>query len=218
MSDPNEAARQGSSGWWQCVTVGADGAHTHFTLVSSDRHPDGARVELGALDAAGQVGADALCVASYGDLRRVGQLLVKPRAAPKAPPLWFAEIRESTAQPPAVSLVAFTGHGTPPGALVDEADLANLPVRNEDQVGALRWYPGTGEVDQIYVQPEWRRRSIANALIAAGATLSRARDWPRLWGDGQRTVLGEQFRNHSEWRARAADLTHTSPPMTPGEA
>ncbi|MEO9108670.1 MAG: hypothetical protein ABI368_00460, partial [Jatrophihabitantaceae bacterium] len=67
----------------------------------------------------------------------------------------------------------------------------------------------------IYVQPQWRRRSVAGALSAAAATLSTARGWPRLWGGGQRTELGEQWRATNLWRNRAADLTHVAPPMTP---
>jgi GNAT superfamily N-acetyltransferase len=81
----------------------------------------------------------------------------------------------------------------------------------------VRWYPATGEVDQIYVQPAWRRRSIATGLIVAAGALSAARDWPRPWGDGQRTQLGEELRNAADWKHRAAELTHIAPPMTPVE-
>lgn len=183
----------------------------------SDRHPDGTRIELVEEAAEREVGDDAVCVATFDDLQQVIGLRVGHRGAPKAPPMWFAEIRESTARPPAVNLLAFTGHGPPSGALVSAADLPGLPVTTEDQLGAVRWYPATGEVDQIYVQPQWRRRSVSGALVGAGAALSHARGWPRLWGDGQRTELGEKLRNASPWRRRAADLTHIAPPMTPGD-
>jgi GNAT superfamily N-acetyltransferase len=185
-------------------------------VVSSANQPDGARFELPADTARDAVGADAVCIADYGDERRVRALRVTPHAAPKAPPLWFVEARESSGAPPAVSLVAFTGHDVPAGSLRD--DTGGTSATSADQVGAVRWYAATGEIDQIYVQPAWRRRTVATALIAAAATLSYARDWPRLWSDGQRTELGEHFRNSGEWRHRAADLTHLAPPMTPGDA
>ena len=106
----------------------------------------------------------------------------------------------------------------PPGTLLDEVAAAELSAISDDQLGAVRWYPGSGEVDQVYVQPAWRRRNIATVLIVAAKTLTAAREWPRLWGDGQRTAQGERLRNASSWRVRTAELTHLAPPMTPGEA
>jgi GNAT superfamily N-acetyltransferase len=214
---PTGADGSTPAGWWHCVAVDDDRVPVWFAVVWSDRHPDGDRVELLAEAAAREVGDDAVCVASYDDSSRVTGLRVGARGAPKAPPLWFVEYRESTARPPAVSLMAFSGHGTAPGSLVDQVDVADLPVSGSDQLGAVRWYPATGEVDQVYVQPEWRRRTMAGALIGAAAALSYARSWPRLWGDGQRTEQGEGLRNASAWWHRAADLTHIAPPMTPGE-
>jgi GNAT superfamily N-acetyltransferase len=193
-----------------------DGVPAWFALVDSPRHPDGARVELPAATAHREVGDDAVCTADYGDELRVTALRVGGRVAPDAPPLWFVEVREPSGAPPAVSLVAFTGDDVPAGSLRD--DLGGTSATSADQVGAVRWYPATGEVDQIYVQPQWRRRRIGNVLLVCAATLSYARGWPRFWGDGQRTTLGEQFRNASPWRGLAADLTHVSPPMTPDDA
>lgn len=200
-------------GWWHCRAIAADRTRAHYTLVDSDAYPDGTVVELSVDEAATAIGADAVCTAVYGLDGIVGELRLHPLAAPKAPPLWFAEIRESTAQPPADSLVAFSGHGVPAGALVDESGQTNVAVATADQLGAVRWYPKTGEVDQIYVDPAWRRRSIARGLIAAAGTLSLARDWAMFWTDGQRTELGELFCRTSPWRHRAAALTHVAPPI-----
>ena len=212
---PDGGAR---TGWWQCLAVDADRAPAWFAVVWSDRHPDGHRVELVAAAAEREVGVDAMGVATYGADREVTGLRLGPRGAPAGPAVWFAEYRETNSTPPAVSLMAFAGHGVRAGTLVDPAGLAELPVVTDDQLAAVRWYPGTGEVDQIYVRPDRRRQRLGNAMIGAAATLSYARGWPRLWSDGQRTDLGERFRNASSWQHRTTDLTHLAPPMTPGEA
>jgi GNAT superfamily N-acetyltransferase len=216
MSEPIDR-RLGTASWWQCVIPGRAGEPDRFVTVQSTRYPDGSRIELAPEMARIQIGDDAVCEITFGDARRVVGLQVMPWFAPKAPPMWFGEHRESTATPPAVSLMAFTGAGQSPHQLVDEAGLRDLPVSTSDQLGALRWYPATGEIDQIYVQPSWRRRNVASALLAAAASLSVARGWPRFWSDGQRTIMGEQLRNGRSWKARAADITHVAPPMTPGE-
>lgn len=154
------------------------------------------------------------CGAAALEDGRVTRLLVPPGVAHCAERLWFVEVPESQARPPADHLMAFTGHGQPRGRLLDAAALAGVGGSSQ-QLGAVRWYPATGEVDQIYVQPAHRRQGVGSALLHAAGVLSVARGWGRLWGDGQRTVLGEQFRNSSYWRQRGADLTHTAPPMTP---
>ena len=203
------------SGWWQCLAVAPGGGRRWLAVVQSARHPAGSRVELLVAAARREVGTDAACIAEYGDDGRVARLVLGPRAAADGTGAWFAEIPETASSPPATNLVAFAGFGVRPGVLLDEAALADRPARTEDQLGAVRWYPATGEVDQVYVQPAWRRRHVGSALIAAAAALSYARDWPRLWADGQRTELGERFRGASPWRGRTADLTHLAPPMTP---
>jgi GNAT superfamily N-acetyltransferase len=216
---PEGLARSSVAGGslWLCRVPGSAQRAQRLVLVDSVRYPDGTLVELAEPMARVQIGEDALCTATYGEAGAVVELQVSDRAAPKAPPIWFAEIRESTARPPAVNLLAFTGHDQPTGVLREHTDLTSLAVSSADQLGALRWYPASGEVDQIYVQPAWRRRSVASALIMAAATLSRARGWSSLWGDGQRTEQGEALRNTQRWRHRTADLTHLAPPMTPGE-
>lgn len=212
------ASSLGAGSWWLCYVRGSGDIPDRLIAVESSRYPDGSLLQFTPELAAVQVGEDAVCEAVYSDSGEVAFLHVAARVAPLAPPVWFAELRESAAQPPTVSLLAFTGHGQPDGVLIGAGDASNVDVASGDQLGALRWYPATGEVDQIYVQPAWRRRGIATVLLTAGATLSVARDWPRFWSDGQRTAMGEQLRNARSWRERAADLTHLAPPMTPGES
>jgi GNAT superfamily N-acetyltransferase len=200
------------------VALGPDGAPVYLARVRSGRYPDSARVDLRAAEAAEQIGADAVSYARYDEHGRVVVLELPSDGWGKAPPLWFVEVVESTARPPATNLVAFTGGDVAPGTLLDSVDATRTGVSSQDQLGAVRWYPATGEIDQIYVAPQWRRHSVATALLVLASTLSVARDWPRFWSDGQRTLLGEKLRNGLEWGHRAADLTHIAPPMTPGDA
>jgi GNAT superfamily N-acetyltransferase len=203
--------------WWYAVVPAGDGRPAQFVRVESRRHPDHARVELSAQEAADQAGDDVVCVAAYDDRGRVARVQPAPGFAPKAPPLWFVEVRESNAHPPASNLVAFTGRGQPVGTVFDEADASNLAVTSDDQLAAVRWYPATGEIDQIFVAPEWRRHHVGSALLISAGTLALARGWPRFWSDGQRTVLGEHLRNSRAWARSAAELTHIAPPMSPGD-
>lgn len=202
-------------GWWHCVAMRPDGRPAWFAAVRSPAHEDAERIELPEPEATDAVGEDAFCVAGLGADGNVTTLAVTSLAAPKAPPLWFAELTEPAATPPAASLVAFSGHGVEAGTLLDREALREVDITSADQLAAVRWYPATGEVDQIYVSPPWRRRSIASALITAGGTLSVVRGWPRLWGDGQRTAMGDRWTKASPWAHRGAELTHLAPPMTP---
>ena len=215
---PAAPDRSLGDGWWQCVAVTPQRRPLWLAVVGSPRHPGGSRVELLAAAAEREVGADAAAVAEFDDEGRVVRLRPGPSTAVVDAEPWFAEIQETSGRPPATNLVAFAGPERRPHELVDEAALADTGVVSADQLAAVRWYPATGEVDQIYVQPAWRRRRIGSVLVAAAAALSYARGWPRLWSDGERTELGERFRNASPWRGRTADLTHLAPPMTPGEA
>ncbi len=202
-------------GFWHCRSLRADGSVAAFAVVRSERHADGERIDLPEHDAAAQIGHDALCVIKIDPSGRIERLAPTPLAAPKAPPLWFAEFTQPDDRPPAVGLMAFTGHDVAAGTLVDRAELRGLSVTGADQLGALRWWPESGEVDQIYVSPKWRRRSIGTALLVAGGSLSVARGGHRLWGDGQRTSDGERMRKASQWSHRAEPLTNLAPPMTP---
>ena len=129
------------------------------------------------------------------------------------PPLWFVEVRDSAASPPAVHLIAFTGHGQPAGAVLDQAAASNVGVTTADQVAALQFYPATGEVFQIFVAPDWRRQSVGTLLTLNAGCLAIARGWNRLWADGQRTAQGEAFRTGATFERRTVPLTNLLPAM-----
>lgn len=204
--------------WWRCSVRGPDGWITRVVTVGSHAYPDGTHVVLDEPMAARQIGDNAAIGAVLDRDGKVIALESHGELVPKAPPMWFAETTESSAQPPAVNLIAFTGAGQAEGALFDEFDFAQLGASSADQLGAIRWLPSTGRVDQIYVQPQWRRCGISSALVGVAGILSAARGWARLWGDGQRTALGESMRQGTSWGRGMAELTHLAPPMTPGEA
>lgn len=201
--------------WWRCRVRGADGRISKIVTVGSHKYPSGEVVTLDEPMATTQIGDDAAIAAVLDDAGEVSHFEPQSHLIPKAPPMWFVELPETTEQPPATNLMAFTGHGQPEGAFVHRSDAADLGVPNDAQVGAIRWHPSTGRVDQLYVQPQWRRCGISSALIATAGVVAGARDWPRLWGDGQRTELGEAMKQGVSWSTGMAELTHLHPPMTP---
>lgn len=211
-SDPAATSR----GWWKCRALDDASELIWLAHVRGGLHADDVYVDLPEAEASALVGDDAVCVAHYAD-GSVSRLQVTSTGAPKAPPLWFAEIDQREAVPRAAVLMAFSGHGVAPGALLSAAELREVDVAGDDQLAAVRWYRSTGEVDQVYVSPTRRREGIGSAIIMAAGTLAVARGWSRLWGDGQRTALGDRWRSTSDWAHRTAPLSHLAPPMTPDD-
>jgi GNAT superfamily N-acetyltransferase len=181
-----------------------------FLALRNESYPDGSVQAIDPDDAALATGC-VLRLSAHADGRaaRVAYL------GPADQEVWFVEVREESADPPAVNLVAFEGFGQRAGALLDLAGVTNLSVQSSDQLGSLRWWAGSGEVDQIYVSPRWRRHRIGTRLALTASCLAVYRGWPRLWSDGQRTELGESFVNGVPFRHRAHPLTHLLAPMTP---
>ncbi|TFV91358.1 GNAT family N-acetyltransferase [Blastococcus sp. CT_GayMR16] len=141
-------------------------------------------------------------------------------ALPGAPLLWYVELPEPAARPAASTVVAFSDPRFPDGTLLDAARARREGVDGGSQVGALRWWPGTGLVHQIYVTPDHRRRGVGNKLSRAVFGMQAARGLPHLHGDGRRTELGEEWRNglHAAVAARMAPLSEVMPAMTPSDA
>jgi GNAT superfamily N-acetyltransferase len=136
---------------------------------------------------------------------------------PGAPLLWYVELPEPTARPAATTVVAFSDTRFSDGTVLDAARARSEGVDGARQVGALRWWPGTGLVHQIYVTPDHRRRGVGNKLIRAVFGVQAARGLPPLHGDGRRTELGEEWRNGlpAAVAARMAPLSEVMPAMTP---
>ena len=135
-------------------------------------------------------------------------------ATPKAPAVWFVSVPEARATPPATNLVAFASDLKPPGTVVTKYQFATLGVSNNDQVAAVRWYPSTGLVHQVYVSADWRRHQLATHVLYAAEAFHQANGWPgHLHGDGRRTELGERLVAGLRHPGRFKPLDKTMPAM-----
>lgn len=146
----------------------------------------------------------------------LAHIAIAQEALPEQPNLWFVWVDEPAATPPAANLVAFSTDRFPAGTVVSKYTFATARVPNSEQVGAVRWYPGSGLVHQIFVAPEWRRRFVASTLLYAADAFHQANGWTgKLHGDGRRTALGQLFTAALHHPGRIQNLTHEMPPMDP---
>jgi GNAT superfamily N-acetyltransferase len=133
---------------------------------------------------------------------------------PDPPPLWFVWVDEPKASPAGTNLVAFPGDRYEPGTIVSRYTYATSGVPNGEQAGAVRWYPGGGQVHQIFVAPAWRRRNVASTLLYTADAFHQANGWEgKLHGDGRRTALGQMLLAGLQHPNRAKQLTEEMPPM-----
>lgn len=145
-------------------------------------------------------------------------LRINPLSLGDVPALWFVEVPESEAPEPATSLVAFVGDLQPPGTVVSNAVFFTLPVKSEDQVGAVRWYIDDGTVDQVFVSQAWRRRGVGSALLYSADCFHQFSGWSgSLHTDGRRTALGESLMATLRFPERIAPLEELVRPMDPPE-
>lgn len=151
------------------------------------------------------------------------RIVVPEHRAPQAPPVWFVHVDEPRASPASTNLVAFladpsTGT-TDAGTVLSRFRFGSLGVRNDLQLGAIRWHragPRPGLVHQIFVAEDWRRRNVGTVLLHAADAWHQANAWPgHLHGDGRRTTLGERFLATLQHPARFTRLEKTMPPMDP---
>lgn len=177
----------------------------------SDDHPDGSIVEEPG-DSAGRFELWRADLDSEGRPR----VSVHRDAAPASPVMWFVALPEPNAERRAMTLVGYEHDVVPPGVVVPDTTFFHLPVRSEDQVGAIRWWTDDATVDQVYVGDRWRRRHVATALIYAASAYHQLHGWPgRLHSDGRRTSLGEQWVAGLRHPDRIAGLDELMPPMDP---
>jgi GNAT superfamily N-acetyltransferase len=171
-------------------------------------HPDGAIAD--------QASGDPLLwrtMPSDGALLKVE---LAPDSVPGMPDLWFVHVDEPRATPRATNLVAFASDDFEPGAIVSKYAFATAGVHNDRQAGAVRWYPSSAIVHQIFVSPDWRRRSVGTVLLYTADAFHQANGWQgHLHSDGRRTDLGQQFIAGVRHPQRFAPLTETMPPMDP---
>lgn len=177
----------------------------------SDDHPDGEIVD----DPGDTSGRFELWRADLDENRRP-RLWVNPAAIPGAPSLWFVVLPEPHEPRPAMTLVGYEHPALPAGVVVPDATFFHLPVRSDDQVGAIRWWHGEGVVDQLFVGDNWRRRHVATALIYAASAYHQLHGWTgRLHSDGRRTSLGEHLVAGLRHPDRISPLQRLLPPMDP---
>ena len=155
------------------------------------------------------------------DLDEAGRplLSVNPAVSPGAPPMWFVHLDERDTDPPATLLVAFASDHLPPGTVVSDPVFFSMPVLNDQQVGAIRWWHGDAVVDQLFVREDLRRLHVGTVLIYAASAFHQFNGWAgRLHSDGRRTHLGEALVTGLRHPDRIARLQQLMPPMDPGTA
>lgn len=138
-------------------------------------------------------------------------------ALPDAPVLWYVDVPEPAADPAAATLVAFSDSRHPDGTVLTADQASAEGISGNQQVAAIRWWPATGLVHQLYVAPAHRRNGVAGKLAHAAFGLQAVRRRPPLHGDGRRTDDGEAFTralpSYGAWRV--APRSEHLPSMTP---
>lgn len=195
---------------WFARRPGTDGG-TRLACVLGDRHPYRHVVDVDGTDEP----APVLYRSDYRPDGEMTRAVIAAEFQKGAVDLWYCELPEPDAEPPATNLVAFSSSDWPDGTVVAADALLEREVDLREQVGALRWWVRTGQVHQIYVAAHMRRRKIATKLVLTGAAMTVGRRWPSLWATGELTDLGHQFVSGAVWSSRVAPRSRHLPPMTP---
>jgi hypothetical protein len=201
----------GTSAWYHRIRP-LPGRRWETRCYFSDDHPDGAIVE--------DPGDTSACFEIWhADLDGDGRprVRVNPEAVPGAPAMWFVALPERAEPRPAMTLVGFDHEAVSAGSVINDATFFHLPVANDNQVGAIRWWTDEAIVHQVFVGERWRRRHVASAVIYAASAYHQLHGWPgRLHSDGRRTELGQQLVAGLRHPDRIAALEEVMPPMDPG--
>jgi hypothetical protein len=141
-------------------------------------------------------------------------LWVNPLSVPDAAASWFVVLEDRNANEPTASLVAFTTDHLPLGTVISDPEFFHLPVPNNEQVAAVRWWTQSGAVDQVYVAEHRRGSDQARAIVYAASAYHQHRGWPgRIHIDGRRTAAGQQALSARRHPTRVAPLEKLLAPM-----
>jgi GNAT superfamily N-acetyltransferase len=201
--------------WWARLLRRGPGP-TEYSLVAvnSGRFPDGTPVDMTAVDARGRRPAGWQVDVRYraADGRGV-RIEVAEELSDRCPPMWFAEVHHASSPVPCVSLLAFRGTAFRPGAVVRPHEVATAGVRITDRVAEVRWWTRSGLVDTVAVEPVYRGRGVARALVTAAEGLRFLRGWAPLRSDGRLTDAGAAWLATSPpaWRPRLTRRTEVLP-------
>lgn len=189
------------------------GGRSRVECYFNDEHPDGSSVDYAA-DSREFPEAERIWSADLDDRQRTR--IVVPITADSAPEAWFVEVRSLEAGRPRVTIVAFCTELLADGTIVDDATFKTLPIGNTDQSAAIRWWVDTAIVDEIYVQPAFRRTHLGTKLIYTASGFHQHHRWPdRLHSDGRRTDLGQRFVAGLRHPDRIASWTEQAAEMDP---
>lgn len=177
---------------WVLRTAALSGGRFEVVSLISNHYPDGTVIDPGPRpeDFPGALELSSLRLDASG--RPVAT--VASWATSDAPSLWYVEMDASTPNRSMHSVIAFdTGH-LPEGTFVSNAAFFTMPVRSNQQIGAVRWDTVTGEIDQAFVAPETRRQQVARKMIVAAAAFGRYRGWSgKMHVGGRRGDVVEQI-------------------------
>jgi len=176
-----------------------------------DRHPDGE-----VIASPGDHAGDFLLWDADIDADDRSVLTVAPCVRAGSPDAWFVVLEEGNGAERTCTLVAFATPHLATGTVVTDPVFFHMPVRSDEQVGAIRWWPEDAVVDQVFVGREWRRSHLATVLIYSASAYHQHHGWPgRLHSDGRRTMLGEALVAEFRHPGRIARLDKLLSPMDP---
>lgn len=181
-----------------------------MSCYQNDRHPDGTTVDVATPLPDPQ---EMLWSADVDGSNRT-RIVVTETGAPDAPRAWFVVLEHREMERPRTTLVAFATDHLPDGTIVSDATFFSMPVASASQAAAIRWWADTAVVDEIFVQPEFRRTHLGSKLIYTASGYHQHNGWPdRLHSDGRRTDLGQQFVAGLRHPQRMARWTEKAAPM-----
>lgn len=186
--------------WFRVESFSTDEYPKPSTVVGGPRPSDAPAFSWSTLDDSGR-----LCI------RTVTEHL------PNAPDLWWILKDEPHPLSPTVSLIAFADGMFPDGTVLTvEQARAVGGLGPRMQAAAIRWGKGDPKLEQIYVNPDYRRRRMSIKMINVADIVNEASGWGGyIYGGAELTPDGEKLAqawSHSP-RLRPQTVAHT--PLEP---